>query len=72
MRFSPGCVRRHRQKYLDTYLAWAIRCGRNARLLMNVYFEKHWDKNLDDLRKELNVEPAPIPLVRTGKTTVQS
>nr|KAG5710521.1 hypothetical protein BaRGS_013167 [Batillaria attramentaria] len=58
---------KHRQKYLDTYLMWAIRCGTNAKFLLNVYFEKQWEKNLDDLRRELNVEPAPVPLIRTGK-----
>ncbi|XP_076454611.1 ubiquinone biosynthesis protein COQ4 homolog, mitochondrial-like [Babylonia areolata] len=58
---------KHRQKYLDIYLSWAIRCARNSKPLMTVYFEKHWEKGLDDLRKELNVEAAPVPLLRTGK-----
>ncbi|KAL8560735.1 hypothetical protein ACOMHN_046418 [Nucella lapillus] len=61
---------KHRQKYLNTYLSWAIRCARSSKPLVTVYFEKHWAKNLDDLRRELNVEPAPVPLVRTGKQAV--
>ena len=60
---------RHRQKYINTYLLWALRCGRNSKLLMNVYFEKHWEKSLDDLRRELNVEPVPVPLASIAKTT---
>ena len=50
---------RNKQQYLTTYLPWAIRCGRNANFLMAVYWEKHWEKNLDELRAELNIEPAP-------------
>ena len=36
-------------------------------MLANVYFEKHWEKDIDELRKELNLEPAPVPLKQTGK-----
>lgn len=50
---------RNRQQYINTYLPWAIRCGRNANFLMAVYWEKHWDKNLSVLQAELNIEPAP-------------
>ncbi|XP_005107607.1 ubiquinone biosynthesis protein COQ4 homolog, mitochondrial [Aplysia californica] len=61
---------KHRQKYTNTYLPWAIRSAYNSKFLMNVYFERHWEQDLDELRKELNVEPAPIPLIKTGKNTV--
>lgn len=49
----------HRQKYLSTYLPWAIRNGRNGKMLMCVYFEKHWERDLQELRDELNIEPPP-------------
>ncbi|KAL5013094.1 hypothetical protein ScPMuIL_011645 [Solemya velum] len=51
-------------KYLRTYLPWAIRNGRQAKFLMGVYYEKHWEQDLDELRRDLNIEPPPIPLVR--------
>jgi len=57
----------HRQKYISIYLPWAIRSGYNSKMLANVYFEKHWEKDIDELRKELNLEPAPVPLKQTGK-----
>ncbi|CAG2204964.1 COQ4 [Mytilus edulis] len=50
----------NRQQYLSTYLPWAIRCGTNSKFLMAVYWEKHWEQNLTDLRNELNIEPAPV------------
>ncbi|KAK3088177.1 hypothetical protein FSP39_015709 [Pinctada imbricata] len=50
---------RHSQKYVSTYLPWAIRNGRNARFLMAVYWEKHWEDDLHQLRKNLNIEPLP-------------
>ncbi|XP_063409180.1 ubiquinone biosynthesis protein COQ4 homolog, mitochondrial-like [Mytilus trossulus] len=50
----------NKQQYLSTYLPWAIRCGTNSKFLMAVYWEKHWEQNLTDLRKELNIEPAPV------------
>ncbi|PVD22224.1 hypothetical protein C0Q70_18030 [Pomacea canaliculata] len=61
---------KHQQKYLNTYLSWSIRCAKNAKFLMNVYFEKHWEQEISDLRRDLNVEPAPVPLKRTGKKIV--
>ncbi|VDI06634.1 ubiquinone biosynthesis protein COQ4 [Mytilus galloprovincialis] len=50
----------NKQQYLSTYLPWAIRCGTNSKFLMAVYWEKHWEQNLTDLRNELNIEPAPL------------
>ncbi|XP_060073523.1 ubiquinone biosynthesis protein COQ4 homolog, mitochondrial-like [Ylistrum balloti] len=50
----------HQKLYLETYLSWAIRTGRNAKFLMAVYWEKEWEKDLDQLRTELNIEPPPV------------
>ncbi|XP_052788989.1 ubiquinone biosynthesis protein COQ4 homolog, mitochondrial-like [Mya arenaria] len=55
LRLGPN----HRQKYLDTYLPWAIRNGQQGKLLMNVYFEQEWERDLSDLREELNIEDPP-------------
>lgn len=51
---------RHTKKYLETYLPWAIRNGQNAKFLMAVYWEEHWEDDLETLRQELNIEPPPI------------
>lgn len=50
---------KHMQKYLETYWSWAIKTGWNAKFLMAVYFEKHWERNLQELRDELNIPPPP-------------
>lgn len=41
-------------------MPWAIRNGQNAKMLMCVYFEKHWERDLEELRDELNIEPPPV------------
>ncbi|XP_068236776.1 ubiquinone biosynthesis protein COQ4 homolog, mitochondrial-like [Palaemon carinicauda] len=56
LRFKP----KQRQKYLSTYLPWAIRVGKSSKLLMNVYFEKRWEQSLAELRQELGIEEPPI------------
>ena len=51
---------RHTAKYLHLTLPWVVRIARQSRLLMNVYFEKHWHKSLTEFRRELNIlEPPP-------------
>ena len=52
---------KHRKLYSQYYLPWAIKNGSDAKPLMNVYWEKRWDQDMDDLRKELNVELLTIP-----------
>lgn len=47
---------RQRQNYLKRYLPWALRMGQQARPLMCVYWEKRWEQDIDELRKELNIE----------------
>ena len=51
---------KHTAKYLHLTLPWIVRTARQSRLLMNVYFEKHWHKSLTEFRRELNIlEPPP-------------
>ncbi|CAM1304010.1 COQ4 (predicted) [Pycnogonum litorale] len=52
IRFRP----KQRQQYLRYYLPWAVNCGIQCKLLMNVYFEKRWEDNIDELRKSLNIK----------------
>lgn len=52
---------KHRKLYSQYYLPWAIKTGSDAKPLMNIYWEKRWDQDIDDLRKELNVEVLTIP-----------
>ncbi|CAH1787226.1 unnamed protein product [Owenia fusiformis] len=50
---------KHGRKYVESYLPWAMRVGQNAKFLMNVYYEKHWEQPLIELREELNIETPP-------------
>lgn len=47
---------KQRQNYLKYYLPWALRMGQQAKPLMCVYWEKRWEQDIGDLRRELNVE----------------
>jgi ubiquinone biosynthesis protein COQ4 len=37
---------------------WAIHVGQNSKFLLNTYFEQRWEQDLEDLRSELNIDPA--------------
>lgn len=41
-------------------IPWALYAGYQSKLLLNVYFEKHFEKNIDEFRKEINLIPSPI------------
>ncbi|XP_055527101.1 UDP-sugar transporter UST74c-like [Wyeomyia smithii] len=46
---------KQRQKYRQYYLPWAIQTGQRVKPLMCVYWEKRWDQDIKELRKELNI-----------------
>ena len=41
------------------FLPWAVRAGAKAAELMTIYYEKHFDDNIDELRKKWRIEQAP-------------
>ena len=51
---------RQREKYREQYLPWALSMGKHMKPLMNVYWEKRWNQKIDDLRKQLNIEPFDV------------
>jgi len=54
---------RHREMYWKTHFSWAVRNAWRATNMMTVYFEKHWQLPLDQLRLQLNLEsPLFTPL----------
>ncbi|XP_077399033.1 ubiquinone biosynthesis protein COQ4 homolog, mitochondrial [Vanacampus margaritifer] len=38
---------------------WAVQNGRRARCVLCVFYERRWEQSLDDLRRELNIQPPP-------------
>ncbi|XP_058828029.1 uncharacterized protein LOC131687946 [Topomyia yanbarensis] len=47
---------KQRQNYLKYYLPWALQMGQRVKPIMCIYWEKRWEQNIDELRKELNIE----------------
>lgn len=45
------------------YLPWALRQQSQSQFLMNVYYEKEFDTNLEELRRRLHLEKAPTVLL---------
>lgn len=56
---------KQRRDYVSSHLPWALRVGYNAKNLMCVYYEKHWEVPLLELQRSLGIEPFP------GKQPVQ-
>lgn len=55
--FGPiKLTNRQRYEYVSHDLPWAVKCARDSKFLMNVYFEKHFEQDVDELRKELNIK----------------
>ena len=45
---------------LNLYIPWAKENGKNSRNLITFYYEKNLNRDIDDIRKELNIKPAPL------------
>lgn len=57
-----GAIRlkpKQRRDYVNIHLPWALRVGFNAKNLMCVYYEKHWEEPLSELQQKLGIEPFP-------------
>lgn len=48
-----------RRRLLDTYFPWAFENGFRAESILNVYWEEELEKDINVLRKELNIEKPP-------------
>ncbi|TRY61079.1 hypothetical protein TCAL_05707 [Tigriopus californicus] len=55
IRFSPKQIRQFRR-----YRPWAVRVGLNSEFLLNVFYERRWDQDMDDFRREMRIEPKPF------------
>ena len=52
-------VCRERANLRRYYIPWAVYCGYQSSFFMNVYFEKHFEEPIEDLRQRMNFVPAP-------------
>ncbi|KAJ6111709.1 hypothetical protein N7523_007770 [Penicillium sp. IBT 18751x] len=48
-----------KERFLSLHLPWAVRSGLASKELINVYWEEVLEKDVDELRKELNIEQPP-------------
>ncbi|KAJ5335338.1 hypothetical protein N7452_007741 [Penicillium brevicompactum] len=48
-----------KERFLSLHLPWAIRSGLQSKELINVYWEEVLEKDVDELRAELNIERPP-------------
>lgn len=48
-----------RDVLFEVYYPWAIEVGNQAHFLMNVYYEENFDVEMDTMRQQLGVIPAP-------------
>jgi len=52
----PNIPSHQRKDYFTKYLPWALKTGSKAKLLMNYKFEDMLDRDIHELREELNIE----------------
>ncbi|GLI77164.1 ubiquinone biosynthesis protein [Penicillium ochrochloron] len=48
-----------KERFLTLHLPWAVRSGLGSKELINVYWEEVLEKDVDELRAELNIERPP-------------
>lgn len=48
-----------RERFFDLHLPWAVRAGLASKELINVYWEEVLEKNVDELREEMQIERPP-------------
>jgi ubiquinone biosynthesis protein COQ4 len=58
--FAAATLKRsERERFGRVYLPWALRNGLRAGEVINVYWEEQLERDVDELRRELGVEPPP-------------
>ncbi|XP_042734943.1 ubiquinone biosynthesis protein COQ4 homolog, mitochondrial [Lagopus leucura] len=58
--FGPVRLNARKLQVLATELIpWAVRSGRNASCVLNVYYEQRWEQSVESLREEIGIFPPP-------------
>ena len=50
-----------RERLFREFVPWAIKCGSYAQSLITVYWEKRWEQNVEDMKKEFGIWDPPEP-----------
>lgn len=48
-----------RARLFREYVPWALKCGSSSQSMITVYWEKRWEQDVDELKKELGIWDAP-------------
>ena len=57
---APFRLTAAKREKLKRYIPWALRCGGRAKKLMTVYWEKRWEQDVEELKRELGIwDPPP-------------
>jgi len=58
--FGPLNTTKEEAKTIRRYIPWALHNGYNSKLLLNVYFEREFEKDFRTFRKELRISEKPF------------
>ncbi|KAI9833312.1 MAG: Ubiquinone biosynthesis protein [Sarea resinae] len=53
------CKKAERQRFWSIYGPWALQNGARAKEVLNVYWEEQFERDVDELREELNIQKPP-------------
>jgi ubiquinone biosynthesis protein Coq4 len=57
---TPSLTNAERIQVLTKLAPWAVRCGRNCRPLMTIYYEDYLNESIDVARAKFLFEKAPV------------
>ncbi|KAM4020479.1 ubiquinone biosynthesis protein COQ4 homolog, mitochondrial [Anomaloglossus baeobatrachus] len=57
--FGPLRLSNSRKKKLLALAPWAVQSGRDARCVLNFYYENRWEQTVESLREEIGILPPP-------------
>ncbi|KAF9444463.1 ubiquinone biosynthesis protein COQ4, mitochondrial [Macrolepiota fuliginosa MF-IS2] len=58
--FGPlRLTHRKRERLYSEFVPWALKCGGTAKSLITVYWERRWDQNVEDIKRELGIWDPP-------------
>lgn len=62
-----------KERLYDIYLPWAIRTGLSCKPLINVYWEELLEKDVNELRKNLGIQPPPdLRAIRQERSKIKN
>ena len=51
-----------RERLFRDYVPWAVKCGSAAQSMVTVYWEKRWEQNVEDMKREFGIWDPPVPM----------